>query len=512
MTGLTREELQGVIAHEFSHILNNDMRMNINLMAIIHGLIVIGLIGRILIQFSAQGSRSRSRDSGKAVLVTIGGGLLLIIIGSCGMFFASLIKASISRSRERLADASAVQFTRNPSGLANALKKIGGLAAGSQIRSANAVQASHMFFGNGLKNATFNTHPPVADRVRWLEPTFNGEFPRVTYDDLRAQLTRFEGAPRKKKEKQPDVVDLFTNPTSVAVTATVLGATAAPTPKPNNPEALIDSIGQPLQQHADAAKQLIASIPERVKSYARDPHGARMLVYFLLLDPSETIRNKQMTILQAQAEPDVFKTLEAALPNLGKLPHEIRLPIIDLAIPALRFLSPAQYTAFRALVKSLSEADNQIDIFEYALQRVLVRHLDPAFRGAFKRRPTNYYAIRGLEAETSTILSTLAWKGNADPDEAAAAFHAATQKIVAPKTQFEFQPQESCTWEKLDDALERMNEASFKVKKWLLGGALVCLMHDREITLEEVELFRAISDTLDCPVPPWVVPTAEIPA
>ena len=511
MTGLTREELQGVIAHEFSHILNNDMRMNINLMAIIHGLIVIGLLGRILLEFSARSSRTRSRESGQVVVFVISAGIILWIVGSCGMFFASLIKASISRSRERLADASAVQFTRNPGGLANALKKIGGLSQGSRIRPPNAEQASHMFFGKGTKNSFFNTHPPIVQRIQWLEPTFDGSLPEVSLRDLRKQLARFEGAPleeEKKEEKKTDIVDLFTDPVKLATTATILTATSAPRLKPNNPEALIDSIGQPMQQHADAAKQLLDSIPERVKQYARDPHGARMLIYFLLLDSSATIRSKQMELIREQAEPEVFQTLEAALPNLGKIQPEMRLPIIDLSIPALRFLSPAQYAAFRKIVKQLILADDRVDIFEYALQRVLVRHLDPAFNGESKRRPVNYYAIRGLEAETSTILSTLARNGHDDPKTAEEAFRDAAEKIAAPKADFQFLEKSECTWEALNAALDRFSESSFKVKKWLLGAALACLMHDREITIDEVELFRAIADSLDCPVPPWVAPSS----
>ncbi len=508
MTGLTREELQGVIAHEFSHILNSDMRMNINLMGIIYGLVIIGLTGRIILEISlhSSGRRSSRSDSGKIIVFVIAAGLILWVVGSFGMLFGKLIKASISRSRERLADASAVQFTRDPGGLAAALKKIGGLSAGSRICSPNAEQASHMFFGKGTKGSSFSTHPPLAERVRWLEPTFDGTFPTVTREDLRQQLARFEGAPMEKKEKKPDMVDLFTDPGKIAVAATILDATTKPAFKPNNPEALIASIGAPMEHHADAAKALIDSIPERAKEYARDPHGARMLVYFLLLDSDATLRDKQMTIVQQHAEPEVFQTLEKAIPNLDQIQPEMRLPIIDLSIPALRFLSKSQYTAFRAIVKALTDADEHVDIFEYALQRVLISHLDPLFSDAPKRRVANYYAIRGLEKETSFVLSVLAWKGHTSETETAAAFQSAIEKITAPKAVFELRPEDECTWEALDAALDKFAESSFKVKKWLLGAALACLMHDREITVEEVELFRAIADTLGCPVPPWVVP------
>ena len=499
MTGLTREELQGVIAHEFSHILNYDMAMNIRMMGFLHGLLLIGLTGQFILR-----AGSHSRKGGVPILA---GGLILMIVGYFGVLCSKLIKASISRSRERLADASAVQFTRNPAGLAAALKKIGGLSAGSRLRSPNAAQASHMFFGNGLRSSSFSTHPPLAERVRWLEPTFDGTFPTVTSEDLRAQLARFEGAPLEKKEKKPDMVDLFTDPGKLAVTATILDAATKPAFRPNNPEALIDSIGAPMTHHADAAKALIASIPERAKEHARDPYGARMLIYFLLLDSDETIRDKQMAIVKQQAEPEVFEALGKAIPNLGQIQPQMRLPIIDLAIPALRFLSKGQYATFRVIVKALTDADEQVDIFEYALQRVLVCHLDPLFSDTPKRRAANYYAIRGLEKETSTVLSVLAWKGHDGEAEVAAAFRSATEKIAAPKAVFKLQPESECTWEALDAALDKLVEGSFKVKKWMLGAALACLMHDREITVEEVELFRAIADTLGCPVPPWVVPS-----
>jgi hypothetical protein len=514
MTGLTRDELQGVIAHEFSHIFNNDMRINLNLMGFLHGLLIIGLTGRVLLQFIGYGysgrSRRSSKDSGQLVFAVMAAAVTLMVVGFAGYFFCKLIKASISRQRERLADASAVQFTRNPEGLAGALKKIGGLTEGSRIRSPRAEQASHMFFGNGLGRSIFNTHPPLADRVKWLEPQFNGTFEPVTREDLRAQLMRFEGAPTEtEQDRKTDFTDLFTQPGKAAVTAAVLDTATQPQFRPNNPEALIDSIGAPMEHHADAARRLIDSIPEKVKEYARDPYGARMLIYFLLLDSNTDIRDRQMACIKEKAEPAVHETLIKALPSIGAIKPEMRLPTVDLAIPALRFLSTGQYSAFRDIVQALIDADEKVDLFEYALLRVLVHHLDPLFRGTRKPRPANYYAIRGLERETSIVLSFLARKGNDDPQEQLAAFNTAVSKITAPKADFGFMEEGDCNWENLDAALDKINEGSFKVKKWVLGAALACLMHDREITIAEVELFRAISDTLGCPVPPWVAP-AEV--
>ncbi|MCF7848878.1 MAG: M48 family metallopeptidase [Kiritimatiellales bacterium] len=507
MTGLSRDELQGVIAHEFSHILNNDTSLNITLIGILHGLLIIGITGRLLLEFAGRGTYRRSKESGQVTAFLFAAALVLMIVGFSGVFFGKLIKAAISRSRERLADASAVQFTRNPGGLANALKKIGGLSYGSRIRSAHAEEASHMFFGNGLRSSFFSTHPPVEERVRWLEPTFDGNFPAVTLEDLRQNLARIEGAPKPKKSAKPSVVDLFTDPTKLAVVGAVLGSTGTPPrPKAKNAAALMASIGRPMQQHADTAKQLMDSIPEALKDYARDPFGARALVYLLLLDSKDEIKNRQLNALRTQAAAEVFQALEKLVPMSGTISPVMRLPLIDLSIPALRFLSPSQYAAFRVHIKVLIDADEQVDIFEYALTRVLIRHLDPVFNGQSKKRPANYYALRGLEKETSCILSTLARKGHEHGIQASTAFQAAVGEINAPRAQFDLLPEEECTWEQLDASLDKLAEGSFQLKKWVLAAALVCLMHDKAITVEETELFRAIADSLDCPVPPWVVP------
>jgi Zn-dependent protease with chaperone function len=510
MTGLTREELQGVVAHEFSHILNNDMRMNISLMGIIHGLLIVGLTGRIILEFSFRGAAGRrSKNSGQIVVFAIAAGLALWIVGSCGMLFAKLIKSAISRSRERLADASAVQFTRNPAGLASALKKIGGLGAGSRIRAPRAEMASHMFFGNGLSSGLFSTHPPLPQRVQWLEPTFDGVFPAVTYANLREQLSRYEDAPKVQEKKKEGFVDLFTQPANLVIATAVIESIGDPTARPLSPHALMESIGRPMEHHADRARALIASIPETVRTYAYEPYGARMLIYFLLLDRDPDILRRQMAILKEMAEEEVFQTLEDALPKLGTLPPELQLPIVDLSIPALRFLSESQYRAFLQVVRALVEADDQVDLFEYALQRVLTHALEPTFSEKRKKGAANYYTLQGLAGETSALLSVLARKGHGFGADASTAFAAAVDVINEPKARFTILDREQCTWELLDQSLDTLNEGSAQLKKLILSAALTCLMHDRKITVEETELFRAIADTLDCPVPPWVTP-AEV--
>jgi hypothetical protein len=547
MTGLTRDELQGVVAHEFSHILNQDMRININLMGFLHGLLIIGLTGRVLLEFGAQMSFGRrSRDSGRIAIPVVAAGFVLLIVGFSGFFFCKLIKASISRQRERLADASAVQFTRNPAGLAGALKKIGGLSSGSRIVSPNAEQASHMFFGKGNKGSIFSTHPPLAERVRWLEPSFSGKFEPVALETLHEALIETEGAPPAVESVQP-LADIYGTPISKpeapepyprapgkqrAMSAGMLSGgpsyaavrgnplltqdfidsvpeifdAARRKPQPLSGHALLESIGKPMLRHEETARALIASIPEQIRDHARDPCGAHMLICLLLLDQNAEIRSRQMSLLKQMEEPEVFRMLENALPNIEAIRPEQRLPIIDLAIPALRFLAAEQYVAFMQTVKALIEADEKTDVFEYALQRVLTHHLDPVFGKAPKKRAANYYSVRGLIRETSVLLSVLARRCHGLGAEAAGAFSAAVEVMDEPTTQFILLDRNDCSWERLDAALNRLNEGSGQVKKQLLSAALACMMHDCEISVEEVELFRAIAAGLDCPVPPWVTP------
>jgi len=170
LEALNREELQGVIAHEFSHILNGDMRLNLRLIGVLFGILFIGLVGRKVIRVTLEA------EEGIKVLPF---GLGLVGIGYGGLFFGNLIKAMISRQREYLADASAVQFTRNPLGIGNALKKIGGSVFGTHIRNSQAEEYSHLYFMEGVEPpflGMMNTHPPLADRIRRVEPHWDGRF------------------------------------------------------------------------------------------------------------------------------------------------------------------------------------------------------------------------------------------------------------------------------------------------------------------------------------------------
>ncbi len=184
LESLTREELQGVVAHEFSHILHGDVRLNIRLAAYIHGLVVLTAIGRFILELVGDISRVRSRSSNKerAGVALVAGAIALFFLtfGLLGRLVSTLMKAAVSREREFLADATAVQLTRNPDGLAGALKKIGGAVNGSNIRGRNAEALSHFFLANWNQGSflqrLYSTHPPLMERIKRLDPSFQGDF------------------------------------------------------------------------------------------------------------------------------------------------------------------------------------------------------------------------------------------------------------------------------------------------------------------------------------------------
>jgi Zn-dependent protease with chaperone function len=475
---LSRDELQGVVGHEFSHILNGDMRLNLRLMGVLFGILLIGLTGYILLR-STSGYRVRSdRDDdrgGRNVLPLIG--LALYVIGYVGVFFANLIKSAVSRQREFLADASAVQFTRNPDGIAGALKKIGALSAGSAIREPRAEEASHMFFGSaggaGELFGLLATHPPLVERIRRLDPSFDGDFSKVRLDPPGDDF----GA-RPTAARQPRARSFAFNP---AEAIAQVGTIAAPQ--------LLYAAG------------LLEDLSPAIAAQGHDPLGAQALVLALLLDLNEGIRRDQLAWLDRYAHPAVVRQTRAILQEAMKVAPEARLPLVELAVPALRQMSPAQMREFLNAVKALVEADKKLTIFEYALQRLLLRHLVTYFVKQ-PSRPARFTSYEPLVAPTRDVLSALASGGQSSVEAAAAAFATGVKALNWPATRIEFSPEGTTDLIQLDAALRTIDLASRPLKKQVLLACAAIVGADGRVTVEEGELLRAISDSIDCPMPP----------
>lgn len=488
---LTRDELQGAIAHEFSHILNGDMRLNMKLIGVVHGIQAIGLLGAGLMRAAASPSRRERRSSdsiaGEIISRIAMGqfGLCIYGIGLIGVFFARLIKAAVSRQREFLADAAAVQFTRTNWGLTGALKKIGGYEAGSFVRASHAEETSHMFFSNGLSYITLRslaTHPPLKERILRMDPEFDGSF---TVIDL------------TKKPVHPPV----SGPD--AVTTTMVGTAALA--RSVNVENLINQIGNPSRNHLDCAAELKASIPPEVIEAAHDPQRAPTVIYGLLLDRQRQARAVQIRHLKQLKDPVVTRELPRLARALKELPTACRLPLLDLTLPALRQLSAEQYRIFQTTVRHLVKADQRTGLFEYVLQRVLRHHLKPHFT---KVRPgaIQYYGIKPLVSDIEVLISALAHLGHYQTDEATRAWEMARQLLCLD---INLLSRKDTKLKSIDRALDKLALASPLLKKRVLEACVVCIATDGKAKLKEAELLRAIADGLDCPVPPFL-PGQEI--
>jgi len=475
----SRDELQGVIGHEFSHILNGDMRVNLRFMGLVFGILCLTVIGRILIQ-------TRGRKNLLSLL-----GLALIIIGWAGVFFGRLIQAAVSRQREVLADASAVQFTRNSSGLAGALKKIGGLTCGSRINSPHAEEASHLFFANGLGDSVFATHPPLVERIRALDPSFDGKFPRVIQErDISpapgaAQLSRPQQIPLAQAEW-----DSFAAPFI-------------------SQHAVIANIGQATTEHLRYAVDFHQAIPPGLEAAARDPLGAGALVCAFLLASEPATRRKQLEDLDRATSEAIRDEIMRVWPDTQSMPPQARIPLVDLALPALRRLSPQQFEQFRAATETLVASNSETDLFVYMLRKIVVRHLETYFFPE-QRRVTQFYALRPLASDCGVLLSATAYAGQENATKAYAAFGQGAESLSrAARSEIPCLPPDQCDLSHIDAALARLSQAVPQIKKNVLNACAQTVVADGVIQEGEAELLRAIADTLDCPVPPFVQPHEE---
>jgi len=508
MRRLHRDELQGVIAHEFSHILNQDMRLNFRLVAVVFGLLVLAQLGRLMMRigFNSSGRRSRSSrdEGGGAALIGIAG-LGIMVSGGLGILMGNLIKSAVSRQREYLADSSAVQFTRNPEGLSGALKKIGALSLGSRLVSPHADEASHMFFGNGMRESWFaitSTHPPLLERVQLLEPSFDGDFSEVKFEEKPSPPTKPDAPSRGTQAAIP--IPGVGDALGQALPPVVMGLAAAGQVQVGSAAAVADSVGNPTQQHIDFAAALLQSLPKPVREAARDTHDACALVFALLLDPEDgPVRKKQL----GQVEDLFGETMAKATLNLSgevaQLDPRAKLPVADLAIGALRRMAREQFDSFTHLLETLAVADEQVDLFEFSLSKLVIRHLEPHFLKQ-RKKTAQFYSLKRLDHECSVLISSLACTAGSD-DETIQKAHQAGAAHLADAAEVNQLPDAECGLNELDQALATLAGVAPNLKRQLIQAAAATVSADGYLQIQEAELLRAISDSLDCPMPPLAI-------
>ena len=436
ITYLSRDELQGVIAHEFSHIFNGDMRMNIRLMGVLHGILLIGLTGYYLLRATRYTTSSRSRGGGNVVAIMLLLGVGLVVIGYVGFFFGQWIKATVSRQREFLADASAVQFTRNKDGIAGALKKIGASAWGSRLDNPSARQYCHAYFSDGVGGfleELFATHPPLEQRIELIDPHWDGKFVEPKVQEVAADRAA------------ADIAAARTTVLAGAVMAGVL-----------TPDDAIATVGKTKQEHVDRARDILASIPDPLRQAAAEPFGARAVIYCMLLDSNADILAKQRAALDAQADAAVAQLTEQLHGHLPNLPAAARLPLAGLALPTLRTLSKAQYDRFRAVVQALIAADNLVSLNEWTLTHFLMRQLDEHF-GLQAPAKAKFGMLGDVNREASLLISLVAHAEHQGATDAAQlAFNAGI--AAAGATALKFVPREELKLGDLDVAVDKLAE------------------------------------------------------
>lgn len=485
---LNRDELQGVMAHEFSHILNGDMRLNMRLIGLLFGILFIAMIGQIVMRSVMFVPRSRNRDSnGGGVLAILAFGAALIAIGYVGLFFAKLIKAAISRQREFLADASAVQFTRNPEGIAGALKKIGGLSQGSTIASPRAEAASHMFFGDAFQDGvmqmqSFATHPPLGIRIQKIEPGWDGVFSDVKLPDISQS--------QEVGESRAGSAGLVSGLSSTEAVSRARGAL---------------KVGEPGAEQLAYGYDLVNVLSPASLSAIRGGAGGQAIVFALLLGQDDQLRQSEITFLEQSVDQLTLQNTLGFYAEIGSLDSSKKIALIDLTIPSLRQLSPPEYERFQSLTQSLVESDGQIDLFEFMLQKIIRRHLDLFFN---RVRPPKirYRHLAKLRKELSILLSTLAGVGSRSEGQAKLAFQEGEESVTEELggERLRFLPPEECDLGPIGASLDRFDEATPLMKKRLLHACGKVVMADQKINDSEAELLRAIADTIGCPIPPFV--------
>ena len=478
---LNRDELQGVIAHEYSHILNGDMRLNIRLMGVLFGILMLGLIGRKILEHAG-------RVRGRGVLPVLVGALIALVVGYVGLFFGRMIKAAVSRSREVLADASAVQFTRQACGLAGALKKIAGLQEGSRLAGrADAEEVSHMLFGDGTGlSGLFATHPPLLERIRALEPSFRPE-----------ELARLQAQ------------WMVTPPNGIEEDMRLGLAGARPgTPLPASGERLDVTPAMVVAQVADPknddylrADAIVAGLGGELHGIAVSREGAMPLLLGLLLDADERVRELQHAEIAARlGKAMASEAARLRAQYLERLHPMLRLPLATMAFPVLRRFPRPAIGEFLDTVHAVAHTDGRVSLFEYCLGRMLEVHLrewlDPSRHARFgRRKPGN------VRREFATLLAVVAQAGHPGDPDAARRAYLSGMRYVLPRDHVPYAPPAEGVLA-LDEVWEPLDALDPLAKEMVVEALTAAASHDGRITVAEAELLRTICAVLHCPLPP----------
>jgi Zn-dependent protease with chaperone function len=483
---LNREELQGVIGHEFSHVLNGDMRLNVKLIGLTFGLLVVAILGRGLMQLLRFRGSNNSRDKGNGAAIVLAIGLLglaLVILGYVGVFFGHLMQAAVSRHRERLADASSVQFTRNPGGLKNALLKIAANASGSKLDTPQVDAVAHMLFASGMSRA-FATHPSIPERIAELDPSFKtaqlpelvAEAGRQSERMIAAAASSGGGDDAEHASPAPHAKSFVDNVTQLAIAA---------------------HVGELNPEHARFAEGLRLAIPPELREFADSPDRARALVIAVLVSDDDGVLARQRVIVETIYGAAFFDEVMRHVPTARGLASLLRLPTVQQLFPALRRLTPIERQQLADVVAALSSADEKVDVFECCLSLLLAANLEDNLAN---EAPHGNRSLASAADAAQTLFAILAEQGAASIDEAQRAYDAGVTAILPGQTRA-FRP--TANWQQaLRAAIGELKPLQPTAKRTLVEGLVRTVAHDDRLSTEEAEILRTVCAMLNCPLPP----------
>ncbi len=455
LLNLTRDELQGVIAHEFSHIGNGDMKLNLRIIGAIAGLTALAQLGYIF--FRLAGS-VRGKNSAPVALGMILTGVVVLLIGSGGILFAKVIQAAVSREREYLADASAVQFTRNPLGLGSALKKIAGFSGARREASEAELEAQHLFFASsgGFLESLFSTHPPINERIRRIDPAFDGIIPDV-------------------------------QPVAVSADDASPVSRAAPVASAAPPLPVAASRAVPTDHQIQDSVGFRGRISETLRNASDDPVSAMGLVLGLLLRRDPALRAAQLSKARNLAGGEVAREAEKFEPLLRALPAGSRVPLLDLSMPALRQLSAEQQDLFRQAITQVGyEADDGLIVLliRASMRRYLSREKNPPGRPG------------DLGSAYALVLTAVVRTSGESAEAQARAYRLGAVVLGLPGLDANLLPAEKVDLQKVDDALGVIAGQSVYDRRKFVRACGAAMLNDSKAEEAEVEIVRAVGDSL----------------
>jgi Zn-dependent protease with chaperone function len=467
---LSRNELQGVIAHEFSHIFNGDMRLNIRLMGALFGILVLSLIGRRVLRGSYFVGRSKNSNGGAIVLVAVA----VTLVGYIGLFFGRWIKSAVSRQREYLADASAVQFTRDPDGIAGALKKIAVYSDASYL-NAESEEVSHMLFGAGEKMSMFSTHPPMHDRIKRIDGTFRTEdLVQLAKTIQRKQRVEAELAEKELNSARQGAGSMF------------------------DADKLVDQIGNPDFSRILMAAALAASIPEEINAAAHSNQWATEVLFYCLMDPDMELRERQLLAVATNMGSDSEARVRGLLDASPDLAREQPLPLLEVFIPELKRRPPDHVKKVLATVKSLSEVDGQTDVFEYLLAKIIAQHLWES-ANPHSVRMSGKKSLKQLRDKALDVIAVLALHGNAGAEDIQNAYRSGSAVLDLDSN---IPMPDVGDWaDTLDSALPDLDRLKPADKGQFVRALIATVMTDNRVAVSEMELLRVVCSVIHVPLP-----------